>query len=509
MRTRLAVAVLAVPLLVGNTAAAQAPAGFASLGDGLDDLCRTGTSPRTIALCSDRQLRVFDEVRARLNPDQQKALLADQNGWVKSYAIVCGLAQDEPPALPLSAAIKECMAKAGQARIAYLTAYGGKPLSTVATPTAPAPTESMRRMAERPLWIEGIYRDKPAPPSETREDDEARTWQSCVAGEWSGDIHDLEDMSPRCIAQALTQPCRAYQAWAWSLFTSATTLPPSSKHLSRWSGLTDYKQSFIDGLVGLNEVAYHNRGWAKDANEFARTAYDACMVGHLLQPLAGSAPQANRPPKQPAGSPAKPSEATTVRHPGEQSIEEWVQEGIEIEKQTDIPPLTPPNNIPSQNITPREASSKGLIHCNVGLPGRGSAYVSIWLKRVDCDEWLKSAAAYTSKYGKALNNFRIRRDEGQERAAEAKRQQQAAFGNRLIYALFLCPPVSGAACQMTGEARMTPAGMMPAVTFDSLADCKRYAQRLSGLVLAPSDGRFQVSNGAWYECRWRQSAVWK
>lgn len=117
----------------GPTSATTKPAGFAPLGDGLDDLCGTATSPRTIALCSDRDLRAitverqraFDEARARLNPDQQKALLTDQSGWVKSYANACGLAEDTPPALPLAPRIKSCMARAGLERIAYLQTYAG------------------------------------------------------------------------------------------------------------------------------------------------------------------------------------------------------------------------------------------------------------------------------------------------------------------------------------------------------------------------------------------------
>src|ERR1700722_16194887 len=63
------------------------PTGFAALGDGLDEFCKSVTLPRTIALCSDPELRTlaverqhaFDEAKARLNPSQQKVLLADQN----------------------------------------------------------------------------------------------------------------------------------------------------------------------------------------------------------------------------------------------------------------------------------------------------------------------------------------------------------------------------------------------------------------------------------------------
>jgi uncharacterized protein len=96
------------------------------LGDTLDEWCAKVSLPSSIALCSDRELRAlaierqhaFDEARTRLTPDQQRALLADQNGWVRSYARACGLSQDAPPSLPLAPAIKNCMAEAGRARIA-------------------------------------------------------------------------------------------------------------------------------------------------------------------------------------------------------------------------------------------------------------------------------------------------------------------------------------------------------------------------------------------------------
>ena len=90
--------------------------------------------PSSIAICSDAELRTlaiernraFVEAEARLSPEQQKALLADQNDWVRSYTRVCGLS-DTPPALTLAPEVKACMARAGSARIAYLRAYGSIP----------------------------------------------------------------------------------------------------------------------------------------------------------------------------------------------------------------------------------------------------------------------------------------------------------------------------------------------------------------------------------------------
>jgi hypothetical protein len=79
--------------------------------------------------------RAFDEAKSRLPLDQQKALLFDQKGWVASYPQACGVARDVAP-LPLAPAIKDCMARAGRARIAYLRGYD-LPAAGNLTPEAP------------------------------------------------------------------------------------------------------------------------------------------------------------------------------------------------------------------------------------------------------------------------------------------------------------------------------------------------------------------------------------
>jgi hypothetical protein len=89
------------------------------------------------AICSDTELRAhalkrqhaYDEAKARLSTEQQRALLADQNRWARSYPQACRVAPDAPPSLPLATAIKDCMAQAGRARVAYLRAYGQTPPS--------------------------------------------------------------------------------------------------------------------------------------------------------------------------------------------------------------------------------------------------------------------------------------------------------------------------------------------------------------------------------------------
>jgi uncharacterized protein YecT (DUF1311 family) len=123
---------------------AQVAPSFPPRGDGLDDWCAKIRLPSSIAICSEPELRrlvldrqrAYDEVKAKLTPEQRKALLADQNGWVKSYPASCGLAADEPPSIPLASTVRDCMAQAGRARIAYLRAYGEAPVN------APPPTQA-------------------------------------------------------------------------------------------------------------------------------------------------------------------------------------------------------------------------------------------------------------------------------------------------------------------------------------------------------------------------------
>lgn len=123
---------------------APAPGRVGSLFD-----CSNITLPSTAVICGDPELRrlaaerqeAFNEAMARLDPAQQKALLADQTGWVRSYATACGVPPNRPAPDPVPAAVKECFDQAGRARIAYLRAYGAPPAATPTTakrPTAPS-----------------------------------------------------------------------------------------------------------------------------------------------------------------------------------------------------------------------------------------------------------------------------------------------------------------------------------------------------------------------------------
>jgi uncharacterized protein YecT (DUF1311 family) len=119
MRSVLALFLLAFPI----SAADAAP---------LDEWCAQVTAPSSVALCSDTELKAlaverqhaFDEARARVGEARYGVLLADQKAWVMSYPKACGVAPDVAPQLPLSPPVRDCMANAGRARIAYLKTYG-------------------------------------------------------------------------------------------------------------------------------------------------------------------------------------------------------------------------------------------------------------------------------------------------------------------------------------------------------------------------------------------------
>jgi Superinfection immunity protein len=119
--------------------------------DQLDEWCKTAKLPSSIIICGDPELlalaierqHAFEAAQTGLSPDQQKELLADQNGWVKSYAAACGVPQGGPPPNPVPDSVKACFMHAGQARIAYLRGYGagisrGASAGQAALPGAPA-----------------------------------------------------------------------------------------------------------------------------------------------------------------------------------------------------------------------------------------------------------------------------------------------------------------------------------------------------------------------------------
>jgi hypothetical protein len=110
--------------------------------------CSGAKLPSSIVICSDPELirladerqQVFNEVRWGLDPQRDKELLADQTGWVRSYATACGVPPNAPPPNPVPSAVTDCFKRAAQARMAYLRAYGATEASVAqpaASPTSP------------------------------------------------------------------------------------------------------------------------------------------------------------------------------------------------------------------------------------------------------------------------------------------------------------------------------------------------------------------------------------
>jgi uncharacterized protein YecT (DUF1311 family) len=126
--------------------------------DALDEWCKGSTTALLTAICGDDQLRAlaierlhaYDEAKTRLNADQQKTLIADQNGWALSYPQACGLNADIQPSLPLEPSLRDCLAKAGQERLQYLKNYGQAEPGNAATPAAPAPAAASPAPATPP-----------------------------------------------------------------------------------------------------------------------------------------------------------------------------------------------------------------------------------------------------------------------------------------------------------------------------------------------------------------------
>lgn len=193
----------------------------------------------------------------------------------------------------------------------------------------------------------------------------------------------------------------------------------------------------------------------------------------------------------------------------EQSMATWEAEGIALEKETGIPRLHLPNNIPPQQSPSKEPPSKGLVHCTIWAAGR-TDYVSIWLARPDCEAWGKAAMEYNTKYGAVLEQVKARHLAQRNSAEEAGRQQQARSG-RIIYSLFQCIPNIGQ-CQMLAPPRVSPIGggtVMPGTIYRSLADCEQDAKRISGLITPPSSGRYLLPSGLWLECRGKHVDTWE
>src|SRR3954471_6404352 len=108
--------------------------------------CGNATLPSSIVICSDPELiRIADErqaavneARVRLSPEQFRQLLDEQKGWIKWYATSCGMPPDGgTPKLPVSPEVRGCFKRAGEARTAYIQAYGGGRAARAPAPAQP------------------------------------------------------------------------------------------------------------------------------------------------------------------------------------------------------------------------------------------------------------------------------------------------------------------------------------------------------------------------------------
>jgi hypothetical protein len=65
-----------------------------------------------------------------------------------------------------------------------------------------------------------------------------------------------------------------------------------------------------------------------------------------------------------------------------------------------------------------------------------------------------------------------------------------------IFALFFCVQTT---CTMQGGGQ----------TYGSLVACQRAAAATSGLITPPTNGRYGIPNGGWFECRSKHVDTWE
>jgi uncharacterized protein YecT (DUF1311 family) len=232
----------------GPTAAAQgatlrdqptfaAPASL-TRGDALDNWCKGLQTALNIAVCSDAELRAaaierlhaFDDAKARLAPDQQKALVADQNGWVAAYPQNCGLNGDVPPIVPLAPALKNCLAEAGRDRLQYLQSYGtaeakgaGASPAQPAAPAAPAPPLPAPAATANPVP------PAPPPPTAAKPAESQAAPQAAPAPPQAAPSPPQAAPSPPQAAPSPTEPAAPAPA-----AKSAAAKPAPERHGSNW-----------------------------------------------------------------------------------------------------------------------------------------------------------------------------------------------------------------------------------------------------------------------------------
>jgi predicted aspartyl protease len=132
---------LILPLLLLSTVITWGPAfAFNCVGARL---------PWDVVVCSDGRLQVladerlaaFEEAKQRLTEPEIQHLREDQAAWVRSYSAACGVRADAAVPSQSPAEVIECFRKAGEARLAYLRAYGASPNQRT-LPSVPSSTNA-------------------------------------------------------------------------------------------------------------------------------------------------------------------------------------------------------------------------------------------------------------------------------------------------------------------------------------------------------------------------------
>jgi uncharacterized protein YecT (DUF1311 family) len=171
--------------------------------DELDGWCAQAKKASSIVICSDAELRqqaiarnkLFEAARAKLSPEDYKALTDEQSRWIKAYTARCGIALDGPVALlPIPQSIIDCYRRESHARTAQLAERVSEPATAAAPPQAPS-TESVANDA---LVRAGI----PRPEVEAM-----AAWDECT--EAAVDKFADQPESAHTVAEAAMATCTA------------------------------------------------------------------------------------------------------------------------------------------------------------------------------------------------------------------------------------------------------------------------------------------------------------
>ena len=115
--------------------------------DELDGWCAQAKKASSIVICSDAELRqqaitrnkLFEAARAKLSPEDYKALTDEQSRWIKAYTALCTISLDGPvPSLPIPQSVIDCYRRQSSARTRYLADRLSEPTTAAAPPQAPS-----------------------------------------------------------------------------------------------------------------------------------------------------------------------------------------------------------------------------------------------------------------------------------------------------------------------------------------------------------------------------------